>query len=62
MTSLRWIQGLTSFGKHGKYTITFDAITDRWVIGCEREPESWLTSRKTLVDAMEWCEYKEGKE
>jgi hypothetical protein len=65
MTSLRWIQSLIAFGEDGKYTITYDPYTSRWVCGSENdnafgEIVSTLSGRKTLAEAMEWCEDKEG--
>lgn len=62
MTSLRWIQSLIAYGKDGKYTITFDGHTHRWVVSSELEDGSWLSSRTTLAEAMEWCENKECDE
>jgi hypothetical protein len=62
MTSLRWIQSLVAFGQNGRYTITYDQHTSRWVCGCENDDVSSLTGRKTLAEAMEWCENREGEE
>lgn len=64
MTDLRWIQSLIAYGKQGKYTITYDQHSSRWVCGWESyEAElSHLSGRKTLAGAIEWCEHKEGKE
>ena len=60
MTGLRWIQSLIAFGDDAKYTITYDPYTSRWVCGSENDNVSMLSGRKTLAEAMEWCEDKEG--
>jgi hypothetical protein len=62
MTGLRWIQSLIAFGEDGKYTITYDPYTSRWVCGSENDSVSMLSGRKTLAEAMEWCEDKEGSD
>jgi hypothetical protein len=60
MTGLRWLQGLIAFGEDAKYTITYDSYTGRWICGSRSDNASVLSSRKTLADAVKWCEDEEG--